>query len=206
MGCCGVQVSERRDAGLVTQVGKQRRNAGTRLTGEEKKRFCRCAGRRQRAERLRLGGCLWSGRGRLSLAGRARGKDAGRYGKAALERKKAWECSGQVREVDSSWGRGGGLLTGKGQGPLGGSGARAGRPVGAGPGPGPGLLFCLLSCGQVPLALHCPSGCLSNSLGPIQAPAPLFHKQIRELRRTGRLLWGLVLVVPGKAACRETIS
>lgn len=138
MGCCGVQVSVTRDAGLVTQVGKQRRNAGTRLTGEEKKRFCRCAGRRQRAERLRLGDCLWSGRGGLNLAGRARGKDAGRYGKAAFERKKAWECSGQVREVDSSWGRGGGWLTGKGQGPLGGSGARAGPSVGAGPGPGPG--------------------------------------------------------------------
>lgn len=59
---------------------------------------------------------------------------------------------------------------------------------------------------QVPLALHRPSGCLSNSLGPIQAPAPLFHKQIRELSRTGRLLWGLVLVVPGKAAGRETTS
>lgn len=152
MGCCGVQVSETRDGRLVTQVGKQRRNAGRRLTGEEKKRFCRCAGRRQRAERLRLGDCLWSGRGRLSLAGRARGKDAGRSGKAALERKKAWECSGQVREVDSSWGTGGGWLTGKGQGPLGGSGPRAGRPVGAGPGPGSGdgqvclgLLFCLFS-------------------------------------------------------------
>lgn len=64
---------------------------------------------------------------------------------------------------------------------------------------------CLL-CATMPLALHRPSGCLSNSLGPIQAIAPLFHKQIRELRRTGRLLWGLVLVVPGKAACRDTMS
>lgn len=159
MGCWGVQVSETRDAGLVTQVGKQRRNAGTRLTGEEKKRFCRCAGRRQRAERLRLGGCLWSGRGRLNLAGRARGKDAGRYGKAALERKKAWECSGQVREVDSSWGRGGGWLTGKGQ--VQGQVRRWVQVLGL----GLGCAFSLLP--KVPLALHRPSGCLSNSLGPI---------------------------------------
>lgn len=69
---------------------------------------------------------------------------------------------------------------------------------------GLGVAFSLLP--QVPLALHRPSGCLSNSLGLIQAAAPLFHKQIRELRRTGRLLWGLVLVVPGKAACRDTMS
>lgn len=75
---------------------------------------------------------------------------------------------------------------------------------------GLGVGRCALACSsllpQVPLALHRPSGCLSNSLGPIQAAAPLFHKQIRELKRTGRLLWGLVLVVPGKAACRDTMS
>lgn len=59
--------------------------------------------------------------------------------------------------------------------------------------------FCPLP--QVSLALHRPSGCLSNSLVLIESSAPLFHKQIRKLRRTGRLLWGLVLVVPGKAVC-----
>lgn len=84
--------------------------------------------------------------------------------------------------------------------------------MGAGPGPGPGggsagLLLCLLSLlPQVPSALHRPSGCLSNSLVPIQAPAPLFHKQIRDIRRTGRILWGLGLVVPGKAAFSRSLE
>lgn len=105
-------------------------------------------------------------------------------GKEAFERKKAWECSGQVNEVDSSWGRAAADWQGKGRGRW--------EVV-------QGQVGALLP--QVSLALHRPSGCLSNSLGLIESPAPLFHKQIRELRRTGRLLWGLVLVVPGKAVC-----
>lgn len=64
------------------------------------------------------------------------------------------------------------------------------------------LPFSLLP--QVPSALHRPSGCLSNSLVPIQAPAPLFHKQIRDLKRTGRILMEPGPVVPGKAACSRS--
>lgn len=47
---------------------------------------------------------------------------------------------------------------------------------------------------------------------PFQQPSPnpgtcpTFPQQIRESRRTGRILWSLVLVVPGKAAFSRSLE
>lgn len=153
-------------------------------------------------------GCGEEEERRLSWAGRQRGKKTEAVGK------KAWECSGrQKSEVDSSL-----VRAGEGQGQRRGRWSCPGQ-VRAGPGPGwvwaggqlggeGGKQLCrwldlLASLPLLPLALHRPSGCLSYSLGPIQAATPLFPQADPGPQAHGPLLWGQVLVVPGKAACRD---
>lgn len=80
--------------------------------------------------------------------------------------------------------------------------------LGLGLGLGAGLLFCLLT-------LSSPSGAIGLAPPqwlPFQQPSPnpgmcpTFLQQIRESRRTGRILWSLVLVVPGKAAFSRSLE
>lgn len=92
------------------------------------------------------------------------------------------------------------------------AGAAGSRWVaGPGPGPGPGGRFALLPSHS----LSSPSGAIGLAPPqwlPFQQPSPnpgmcpTFPQQIRESRRTGRILWSLVLVVPGKAAFSRSLE
>lgn len=82
--------------------------------------------------------------------------------------------------------------------------------MGAGPGPGPGG-----SAGFPLPSLSSPSGAIGlappqwlpfQQTSPNPGTCPTFPQQIRDIRRTGRILWGLVLVVPGKAAFSRSLE